>query len=319
MRWNEIDKYLVERGIRVNWFSGEAGPIGASGDLNSKDFGYWQLPNDGWRHRNVWNGNVAGYIGDLNAYDALIQQTRAWQENRFLGYVLFTCPPGKDWKKFKLTEGDWYDFSQHARSKPPLAISSPTEPEPATRIVDIVDELPKHESKTYSERALSEIATHVVHHVGASTDSDCTPEAAARWHVDHNDWPGIGYHFFVTKNGTIYQTNRLTTISYHVGQHNRFCVGTCLAGNFSIGQPTTAQLDSLRWLHNEFLPLVLDMAIPLKGHKELPGMQTSCPGDWDWHALEDGQEPTPEPEPESQTKRIIIEFPADTEYQISQS
>ncbi|MBN1315453.1 MAG: hypothetical protein JXA42_08295, partial [Anaerolineales bacterium] len=68
MRWNVIDAYLVEKGIRVQWFNGEAGPIGASTglagglDVEAPDFGYWQLCNDGWRDDAVWNGQLDGYI-----------------------------------------------------------------------------------------------------------------------------------------------------------------------------------------------------------------------------------------------------------------
>lgn len=133
-RWQVIDDYLVARGIRVKWFNGEAGPIGASeGDpstgsvdpatglidpLTRSGFGYWQFPNDGWRDDRVWNGQLSGYVSDLDAWDDLIMQARAYWEGRYLGYVLFTSSTDqKTWKRFLLRPADWEVLAEHARTR----------------------------------------------------------------------------------------------------------------------------------------------------------------------------------------------------------
>ena len=149
------------------------------------------------------------------------------------------------------------------------------------RVVDIVDDLPKHPVKRYTTRGLDSISTHVVHH--SATSPDVTPWQIARYHVESLGWPGIGYHFVIASNGTIYQTNRLTTVSYHVGSCNGYTVGTCLVGNFTVHEPTNKQIQSLSWLQNYWIPESLGRKLPLKGHKEMPGQQTLCPGNkWNW-------------------------------------
>ena len=122
---------------------------------------------------------------------------------------------------------------------------------------------------------------HVVHH--SATEAHVTPQQIARYHVETLGWHGIGYHFVIAADGTIYQTNRMQTVSYHAGWHNSYTLGACLVGNFTHYAPTYEQVAALTWLHREWLPERLG-PLPLKGHKEL--MPTACPGDkWDWRAI----------------------------------
>ena len=63
------------------------------------------------------------------------------------------------------------------------------------KVVDIRDKLPTHSSKRYQTRPLSAIYYIAVHH--SLTDNIPGGEdvnAFARYHVNHLDWPGIGYH-----------------------------------------------------------------------------------------------------------------------------
>jgi len=151
-------------------------------------------------------------------------------------------------------------------------------------IVDVVDDLLKHETMKYDTRPLSRVTHIAVHHSAAG--GMLTPEAVARYHVNGNGWPGIGYHYYIMGDGAIYQTNRLETWSYHVGSANQHTVGICLAGNFMEQAPPPAQVAAGRaliaWLRRE-------LGIPLEnvwGHKDF-GPGTACPGDtWDaWRPL----------------------------------
>lgn len=151
MRWAEIDRFLVDAGVQVDWFNGEAGPIGASagglagspngGSTGSPtggstdlmegypdDFGYWQLCNDGWRDDDVWDGKIDGYIQDLEILDRLIQDTPAYREGRYLGYVLFTSSTLNDWKKFQLRSSDWSRLALHASQQPVLKVTEQADP-----------------------------------------------------------------------------------------------------------------------------------------------------------------------------------------------
>ncbi|MBU0491691.1 MAG: N-acetylmuramoyl-L-alanine amidase [Chloroflexi bacterium] len=123
-------------------------------------------------------------------------------------------------------------------------------------IINIASELPQYPRGgapgPYPTRTLSEIQMLILHHTNWET---ATPEALAAYLVDKLHWPGIGYHFMIMKDGTIYQTNELTTVSYHSYDGNdpltaprnwdRQSLGVALVGQFKPGHlPTQAQLES---------------------------------------------------------------------------
>ena len=144
------------------------------------------------------------------------------------------------------------------------------------QVIDVVDTLPLYANGAYTTRPLSGIRFLVVHHSGVDVDS--TPRQIADYHTYKLGWPGIGYHFVIRFDGTIYQTNRIETMSYNVASRNHECIGICVNGDFTSHHPFDAQLDSLRWLLKD-----LDTKLPNRetvGHKEiaLPGHGTGCPG-----------------------------------------
>ncbi len=109
-------------------------------------------------------------------------------------------------------------------------------------IQDITDELPKHASEQYPSRSLSDINQIVIHHTG--TSPTITPQRLAEYQVQRLKKPGITYHFIVAADGTLYQTNRLETVSDHAFARNQGSVGVCFPGNFTNAIPTTAQLEA---------------------------------------------------------------------------
>jgi N-acetylmuramoyl-L-alanine amidase len=154
------------------------------------------------------------------------------------------------------------------------AVAQPT-------IVDIVAQLPRSSdpANRYEERPLAQIRQVVLHHSG-SPDLSLTPRQMAEFHVNDlkHQWPGIGFHFFVAADGTIYQTNRLETVCFHVANSNSTTAGIVLAGQFEDSVPTAPQMESiaslLAWLLQELhLPMEC-----ITGHSELADQQTTCPG-----------------------------------------
>ena len=166
-------------------------------------------------------------------------------------------------------------------------------------ITDIVDSLPKHPTLPPYERRTSPIRRIVVHHT--DTPPTMTVRQIADYHVNGErrdskgnlikaQWPGIGYHFVLGPDGTIYQTNRTETRSYHAGPANNDSVGISLIGRFMKKNwngtpippeqqlPNAAQMDSLArliaWLMKENGISSIDKIV---GHKEV--MDTTCPGD----------------------------------------
>ena len=60
----------------------------------------------------------------------------------------------------------------------------------------------------------------------------CTPQDIDRWHKNQG-WIGIGYHFFVCKDGTIYRGRPLWALGAHVGGSNSNSIGICAEGDYS--------------------------------------------------------------------------------------
>jgi hypothetical protein len=156
-------------------------------------------------------------------------------------------------------------------SEPPAAglpeISQPS-------IQDLTGTLYTHATEGYSTRPRSDIQTLVIHHSAAPPTVG--PQRIAAYHVNRHDWPGIGYHFLIGDDGTIYQANTLETVSYHAAKANPRAVGICFLGNFTTEVPPPAQILAgahlIAWLMQE-LNIDLD---EVRGHKELMG--TACPG-----------------------------------------
>lgn len=123
------------------------------------------------------------------------------------------------------------------------------------QIIDIVDTLPKHNTKVYGTRSIQRINEIIVHH---SASPSFSPTQAALYHVRNHDWPGIGYHFYITSDGVVYQTNNIESISYHCRGQNSNTIGICLDGNFMTMEPTKGQLRSLERL---FILLMLRLPI----------------------------------------------------------
>lgn len=139
----------------------------------------------------------------------------------------------------------------------------------------------------YVERPATEVI--VIHHAGfPGIDKDSSAEEIHKFHQVVNGWAGIGYHYVIRKNGRIEQGRRLNAVGAHAYQHNQNSVGICVAGNFDIGKPNAAQMDSLKlltaWLcqRNKLNPLGKGVIV---GHRDLN--DTNCPGDNLYSRLDD--------------------------------
>ncbi|HEY5524699.1 MAG TPA: peptidoglycan recognition family protein [Clostridium sp.] len=110
----------------------------------------------------------------------------------------------------------------------------------------------------------------VFHHTASNTIS---PEDINKMHIQEG-WEGIGYHFYIRKDGTIYRGRPENTIGAHAIGRNRNSIGICLEGNFETEVPTEEQKNSL-------VKVSTDMIIKYNlegiiGHKDV--FETLCPG-----------------------------------------
>jgi N-acetyl-anhydromuramyl-L-alanine amidase AmpD len=111
----------------------------------------------------------------------------------------------------------------------------------------------------------------VYHHTAAS---ELTPESINEDHKEKG-WGGIGYHFYIRKDGTIYRGRPEEDAGAHTIGKNYESIGICLEGNFQEESPTEEQKNSL-------VKLSTDMIIKYNikdsiGHKSV--YQTLCPGE----------------------------------------
>ena len=123
----------------------------------------------------------------------------------------------------------------------------------------------------------------VIHH--SASKEDLTVEEIHKYHRDQLGWAGIGYHFYIRKDGKIYrgrpeQKSGAHTEPYFDKKQNKeigvnsSSIGICLSGNFEIEKPTDNQLKSL----SELLQYLKQKYgnVQVVGHRDLNA--TACPG-----------------------------------------
>ena len=132
--------------------------------------------------------------------------------------------------------------------------------------------LPKALFKRYDTRSLDKIEQVVIHHSATESGS---PESYALYHIHNNGWPGIGYHYVISKSGKIVQAQFLKTVSFHTSGQNTRSVGICLTGNYDSQSPPPAQIDACVKLI-KYLERKLGRSLAIAGHNEYS--TKSCPG-----------------------------------------
>ena len=118
----------------------------------------------------------------------------------------------------------------------------------------------------------------VIHHTGNPTDDDLSAEEINTSHQAQG-WTCIGYHYVIRKDGTIEEGRPHWTVGAHAYGDNDHTIGIHVCGNFEIGEPTQAQIESLAMLlanvcYDYGLPIDKDHVV---AHRDL--MATACCGE----------------------------------------
>lgn len=87
-------------------------------------------------------------------------------------------------------------------------------------------------------------------------------------------WSGIGYHFYVRRDGSVYRGRAENSIGSHTRGYNGFSIGVCAEGNFERNKMGREQAESLRELCAYIKARYPRIVIKL--HRELD--LTVCPG-----------------------------------------
>ena len=130
----------------------------------------------------------------------------------------------------------------------------------------------------------------VVHH--AATPRTTTVEQIRDYHVNHNGWRDIAYHYLLrqpTDESPVqiapgrYQDGDAYIESGEEGAHvygyvNYYSLGICCIGNFDEEDVPARMWDTLVALLTSFLTALDLSADSILGHKEVADQNTACPG-----------------------------------------
>lgn len=109
----------------------------------------------------------------------------------------------------------------------------------------------------------------LLHHAASSG----SVEEIHAYHKNINGWAGIGYHFYVRKNGNIFRGRPEQWMGGHATGYNDH-IGVCAEGNFENETMPVAQREALV----QVLVYLFEKygALPVQGHRDVA--VTACPG-----------------------------------------
>ncbi|MBL0935500.1 MAG: N-acetylmuramoyl-L-alanine amidase [Rhizobiaceae bacterium] len=144
--------------------------------------------------------------------------------------------------------------------------------------------------------------THIVIHYSATYgDLEMTRADIDKMHKERG-WKGIGYHWFIRRDGTVEEGRPESQVGAHVGGQNAGKIGICWAGgleratgpNKGVDNRTPAQTEALVHLIRACLKRYPGAKVV--GHRDLAA--TQCPGFdvpvW-WAKVQKVKQPTPKP------------------------
>lgn len=104
-------------------------------------------------------------------------------------------------------------------------------------------------------------------------------DAIKRYHMEHNGWSDIGYHFLLEYVGgkLIWEEGRdILTHGAHCLEENYTSIGICIVGNFDKDFLTDEHVQMILQKQTE-LEILLDQNLPILFHREYAPYKT-CPG-----------------------------------------
>ena len=157
----------------------------------------------------------------------------------------------------------------------------------------------KHNGNWSYRNSTSEI---ILHHAEASHAS---VEDINQWHLERG-WAGIGYNYYVRKDGTIWRGRPEWAVGAHAKGHNDKSIGICCEGAYMTEHMPAAQLAALKDLIRDIMSRY--GKLKLLRHKDVN--ETDCPGvNFPWAEVQKYAEPEKSAKKE-ETKMTDKEFAA---------
>ena len=125
----------------------------------------------------------------------------------------------------------------------------------------------KHNGNWTHRSGTSEI---ILHHAEASHAS---VEDINQWHLERG-WTGIGYNYYIRKDGTIWRGRPEWSLGAHAVGHNDKSIGICCEGAYMTETMPAAQLAALKALICDIMSRY--GKLKLLRHKDVN--ETDCPG-----------------------------------------
>lgn len=110
----------------------------------------------------------------------------------------------------------------------------------------------------------------ILHHCGGS-GADAL--AIHRMHRAKG-WAGIGYHYYVRRDGSVFRGRPEERVGTHTAYHNADSIGVCFEGNFETEAMGQRQFDAGVELLSDIRERYPDLTV--YGHRDLNA--TACPG-----------------------------------------
>lgn len=143
----------------------------------------------------------------------------------------------------------------------------------------------------------------IIHHAAAKS---CSADDIHRWHLD-NGWLGIGYNFFVRKDGSIYRGRAEDAVGAHTVGYNSMSIGVCFEGNFEVEQMPEAQFNA----GHELIAYLRGKYPNAKLGKHRDFDSTACPGKYfPYTEMISGKKTAASPETKTANKEVCnVELP----------
>lgn len=119
----------------------------------------------------------------------------------------------------------------------------------------------------------------VVHCSATRVNKNFTVEQLEACHKARG-FKGIGYHFYITKDGILYPCRPENEIGAHARHYNAHSIGICYEGGLDEnGKPADTRTPEQKKTLEELL-YSLSLSYPnaeILGHRDLPGVRKACP------------------------------------------
>ena len=152
--------------------------------------------------------------------------------------------------------------------------------------MNIIEKTYKWNGKLSNRKSTNRI---ILHHA-----KSCTADDIHRWHLA-NGWCGIGYHFFVRKDGSIYRGRPEGVVGSHAKGSNSDSIGICFEGSYMTETMNQTQINAGR----ELVAYLKNKYGISKVQKHMDVCSTNCPGtNFPFDAIVNGTvatAPTPTP------------------------